>query len=271
MFHPSNADLSIFDLTGKKALVTGGARGIGKACALGMARAGADVAIVDLKSDLGMETVDQIKELGRRSTFVKCDVADVKAVDAMVAEVVGFFGRLDIAFNNAGGMGGGPGATIDDAALAVWERMITNNLFSVFYCCRAEAKYMIPQRYGKIINTASMSASIINNLGKAAGGVKAAAHCTSKAGIKHLTKALAAEWVEYNIYVNSISPGYIITPLTQSVQDDPVMLAQENSTTPMGRRGEAEEMVGGVLYLASDASSYTTGTDLIMDGGHTIW
>jgi len=262
--------LSIFALSGKKALVTGGAGGIGKACALGMAKAGADVAIIDLKIDMGMETVAEIKALGRDSMFVKCDVSDVEAVDAMVAEVVGRFGRLDIAFNNAG-VGGGPGAVIDDAALAVWNRSIANNLSSVFYCCRAEAKYMIPQKYGKIINTASMSASIINNLGSIGGGVRSAAYAASKAGVKHLTKALAVEWVEYNICVNSISPGYIITPLTMGVKDIPEMLAMELQTTPMHRRAEAEEMVGGVLYLASDASSYTTGIDLIMDGGYTIW
>jgi len=98
-----------------------------------------------------------------------------------------------------------------------------------------------------------------------------AAYCTAKAGVKHLTKALAVEWAEHNICVNSISPGYITTPITEFILDSPEILNQENSLTPMHRQGKAEEMVGGVLYLASDASSFTTGHDLIMDGGHTVW
>ena len=263
----SNPDLSIFDLSGKKALVTGGASGIGRACAIGLAKAGADVAIVDLQTDMGMETVSQIEALGRDSMFVRCDVSDAKAVDAMVAEIVGVFGRLDIAFNNAGVIGNADPSTAD-SMLALWDKVMATNLTGVFYCCRAEAKYMIPQKYGKIINTASISGSIINNLGP--GFVMSAAYCVSKAGVKILTKALAVEWAEHNISVNCISPGYTITPQTEAVQI-PELLATELATTPMHRRAEAEELVGGVVYLASDASSYTTGTDLTMDGGHTIW
>lgn len=260
-------DLSLFDLTGKKALVTGGAGGIGKACAIGMAKAGADVAIIDLKQEMGQETVEEIKRLGRKSMLISRDVADPKQVAEMVGQVVREFGRLNIAFNNAGIRGGG-NATIDDDALEIWHRVIQVNLNSVFYCAREEAKYMIPQKYGKIINTASMSGTIVNNLPQSTGLV---AYCTAKAGVKHLTKALAMEWVKYGVYVNSISPGYIVTPMTQIVQETPSLLKQQNYTTPMHRQGEAEEMVGGVLYLASEASSFTTGIDLIMDGGHTVW
>jgi len=263
------ADLSRFDLTGKKALVTGGASGIGKACALGMAQAGADVAIIDIQEEKGQETVSEIRKLGRNSLYVSCDVSDPGQVAEMVKKVAQAFGRLDIAFNNAGIRGGGRGSiVVDDLALEVWHRVIAVNLHSVFYCCREEAKVMIPQKYGKIINTASMSGTIVNNLPTGTGLV---AYCTAKAGVKHLTKALAIEWVKHGIYVNSISPGYIVTPMTQYVLDNPELLRQECVTTPMNRMGQAEEMVGGVLYLASDASSYTTGLDLIMDGGHTVW
>ncbi len=262
-------DLSRFDLTGKKALVTGGASGIGKACAIGMAKAGADVAIIDLQSELGRDTVAEIKKLGRNSIFIQCDVSDTGQVADMVKQVVKGLGRLDIAMNNAGIRGGGRGSiTIDDQALEIWRKVIEVNLNSVFYCCREEAKYMVPQKYGKIINTASMSGSIVNNLPTGTGLV---AYCTAKAGVKHMTKALAIEWVKHGIFVNSISPGYIVTPMTQFVVDTPELLKQECVTTPMNRMGQAEEMVGGVLYLASDASSYTTGLDLIMDGGHTAW
>ena len=146
------ADLSIFDLTGKKALVTGAASGIGKACAIGMAKAGADVAVGDLNSKMGKETVKEIQGLGRKSLFVHCDVTDVNQVSKMVQQVVREFGRLDIALNNAGG-GSPAGPTIGDEAIDTWRRLIELDLHSVFYCCREEAKIMIPQRYGKIINT----------------------------------------------------------------------------------------------------------------------
>lgn len=263
------ADLSIFDLTGKKALVTGGAGGIGKACAIGMAQAGADVAIIDLKEDMGKETVEEIKALGRKSIFITCDVTDVKQVESMVKQVVETFGRLDIAFNNAGIALRGEQTSTSDEGLKIWQKLIDVDLNSVFYCCREEAKYMIPQKYGKIINTASMSGTIINNLFTTSAG--RVGYCTAKAGVKHLSKALAMEWVAYNIYVNSISPGYVVTPMTRFVQENPDILEHENKTTPIHRQGQPEEMVGGVLYLASDASSFTTGCDLIMDGGHTVW
>jgi len=265
-------DLSIFDLTGKKALVTGAAGGIGKACAVGMAKAGADVAVIDLKDERGLGTVEEIRALGCSAIYIHCDVSDPKQVEAMVKQVVDQFGRLDIAFNNAGtGLGGV--RTIDDGAVDIYHQIIDIDLNSVFYCCREEAKYMIPQKYGRIINTASMAATIVSNIPFEVMpmGVGLAAYCAAKAGVKHLTKALALEWVEHNIHVNSISPGYITTPITEFILDSPEILAQENSLTPMHRQGLADEMVGGVVYLASNASSFTTGQDLIMDGGHTLW
>jgi NAD(P)-dependent dehydrogenase (short-subunit alcohol dehydrogenase family) len=258
---------TIFDLTGKKALVTGGAGGIGKACAIGMAEAGADVAIVDMKEDMGRETAEIIRSMGRQSVFVLCDVSDVSQVDAMVDTVVDSFGRLDIAFNNAGIIDPRPGSTIEPSALISWERTLAVNLNGVFYCCRAEAKYMIPQKYGKIVNTASMSGTIVNNIPVPDTGI--APYCVSKAGVKHLTKALASEWAQHNICVNSLSPGYVTTPFTAKTPTE--MVALRIQATPMRRQAQPEEIVGGLLYLASDASSYTTGCDLILDGGYTIW
>jgi len=266
-------DLSRFDLTGKKALVTGSAGGIGKASAVAMAKAGADVAIIDVNDEKGKEASEEIKALGRKSTYIHCDVADPEQVAEMVKEVVDTLGDLHIAHNNAG-IGADPVPLTDDSAIMIWKKMMTVDLDSVFYCCREEAKYMIPQRYGKIVNTASMSATIVNNFemgGIPIAGMQNIAYCTAKAGVKHLTKVLAAELIQHNIYVNSISPGYIITPMTQIIQETPEFLEKENSTTPIHRQGKADEMAGGVLYLVSEASSYTTGHDLIMDGGHTIW
>jgi NAD(P)-dependent dehydrogenase (short-subunit alcohol dehydrogenase family) len=266
-------DLSRFELTNRKALVTGAAGGIGKASALAMAKAGADVAIIDLKEEMGRETVEEIRALGRKSTYIHCDVSDPEQVTEMVKEVVGTLGGLHIAHNNAG-IAGDPIPLMDDSAVDEWKKVLNVDLFSVFYCCREEAKHMIPQRYGKIVNTASMSGTIVNCMemdGVPVAGMAMIAYTTAKAGVKHLTKALAAELIQHNIYVNSISPGYIITPMTQIIQDTPEYLEMENRTTPIHRQGEAEEMAGGVLYLVSDASSYTTGHDLLMDGGHTVW
>ena len=266
-------DLSRFDLTDRKALVTGAAGGIGKACAIAMAKAGADVAVIDLKDDMGRETTDEIRALGRKSIYVQCDVSDPKQVAEMVKEVVDKLGGLHIAHNNAG-IGGDPIPLLDEGAIDEWKKVMNVDLFSVFYCCREEARHMIPQRYGKIVNTASMSGTIVNHMemgGVPLAGMMMISYATAKAGVKHLTKALAVELIQHNIYVNSISPGYIITPMTQIIQDTPEYLEVENRTTPIHRQGEAEEMTGGVLYLVSDASSYTTGHDLLMDGGHTVW
>lgn len=260
---------SMFSLQGKKALVTGAAGGIGKACALAMARAGADVAVIDLKVEWGMQTVEEIKELGRNSIFVKADLTKVEQVEMMVKRVVSEFGCLDIAFNNAGIIVGSTEPTIGETALENWRRIIDIDLNGVFYCCREEAKYMIPRNSGTIVNTASISGSIVNNFpGFGSGFV---AYCAAKAGIKHMTKAFAIEWAKYNIRVNSISPGRVITPMSQNAQEDEILLNHENSITPMKRQATADEMAGGVIYLVSDAASYTTGHDLIMDGGYTVY
>jgi len=264
------SDLSIFDLSGKKALVTGSAEGIGRACAIGMAKAGADVAVIDIKDAPGQATVDEIKTLGRNAAYIHCDVSDLKQVEAMVKQVVAQFGRLDIAFNNAGITIVG-GKTVDDDAPDIYHKTIASDLNSIFYCCREEAKTMIPQKYGKIINACSTAGSTVPNFPPWATGISVSAYCAAKAGVRHLTKALAMEWVEHNIYVNCISPGPVTTPGTQALRDVPELLEHENMTIPMHRQGGAEEMVGGVLYLASDASSFTTGQDLVMDGGYTVW
>ena len=208
-----------------------------------MAKAGADVAIIDLKEKMGEDTTEEIKALGRNAIFIKCDVSDPKQVSEMVKQVVESFGGLHIAHNNAG-IGGDTVPLTDDKAIEVWKKIMEVDLDSIFYCCREEAKYMIPCRYGKIVNTASMSGTIVNNFeieGVPIAGVQHIAYCSAKAGVKHLTKALAAELIQYNIYVNSISPGYIITPMTRVIQETPAFFEkreQHNSHTPSrkGRR-----------------------------------
>ncbi|MGD9136972.1 MAG: SDR family oxidoreductase, partial [Desulfobacterales bacterium] len=182
---------SLFDLTGKKALVTGGSIGIGRGFALALAQAGADVAIVARNEIAGNSVVEEIKALGRDSLFVKCDVADKEQVQTMVQKVVGQFGQLDIGINNAGIAILGADEEIDQES---WDKVIAVNLTGIFLCAQAEAQQMIKQAPpgGKIINMASMSATIANCN---------ASYDASKAGIVHMTKTLAAEWGQYNINV----------------------------------------------------------------------
>lgn len=261
-----------FSLADTVAMVTGGGSGIGRGSAIAMAEAGADVAVLDIDGDGAAGTVEAIEALGRKSRFVECDVTDSEMVGAAVGAVYETFGRLDIAHNNAGGGSRSP-RSAEPGAPEAFRHLIEFNLMSVFDCCHHEAAIMIPQGGGRIINTASMAGSVIMNLPYELMplGVGLAGYSTAKAGVKHLTKALAVEWAEHNIRVNSISPGYTTTAATQFILDDPPLLEQENSLTPMKRQGEVDEIVGGVLYLASDASSFTTGHDLVMDGGHTLW
>ncbi len=252
------ADLSLFDLTGKKALVTGGAVGIGRGCALALAQAGADVAIVDIDEATGQKTVEEIKAAGGDSLFVRCDVSDKEQVQAMVRQVVEQFGRLDIGINNAGlGILGGD----EDFDKADWDKVIGVNFTGSYLCCQAEAQQFLRQDPidGKIINIASMSATISNCN---------AAYNASKAGVVQMTRMLAAQWGRFNINVNCISPSYLLTPMHAST---PVVVRERiRELTPMGHVERPEDLFGAAIFLASAASNFVTGHDLMVDGGHTL-
>lgn len=252
------ADLSLFDLTGKKALVTGAAVGIGRGCALALARAGADVAIVDLNPQAGAKTAEEIRSLGRESLFVPCDVTRRDQVQDMVRRVAGQFGRLDIAVNNAGlGILGAD----EEIAQEAWDKVIAVNLTGVFLCAQAEVQQMLRQSpiEGKILNIASMSATICNCN---------ASYNGSKAGVVQMTRMMAAEWGKYNINVNCISPSYVLTPMHAST---PVVVRRRiRELTPLGHVERPEDLHGAVIFLASAASNYVTGLDLMVDGGHTL-
>ncbi len=252
------SNLSLFDLIGKKALVTGGAVGIGRGCAVALAQAGADVAIVDIDEKTGTKTAEEIKSMGRQSLFVKCDVTDKQQVQAMVTAVVEAFDQLDIAVNNAGIAILGADEELPQAD---WDKVIAVNLTGTFLCAQAEAQQMIRQTptEGKIINIASMSARIANCN---------ASYDASKSGVVHMTKTLAVEWGRFNINVNCISPSYILTPMHAST---PVAVRQRiREITPMGYVERPEDLSGAVIFLASAASNYVTGHDLLVDGGHTL-
>lgn len=251
-------NMTLFDLTGKKALVTGGSIGIGRGFALALAQAGADVAIIARNEVAGNSVVEEIKELGHDSLFVKCDVAVKDQVQEMVKTVVKQFGQLDIGVNNAGIAILGADEEIDQIS---WDKVIAVNLTGMFLCAQAEAQQMIKQSPpgGKIINMASMSATIANCN---------ASYDASKAGIVHMTKTLAAEWGQYNINVNCISPSYVLTPMHAST---PVVVrGRIRELTPLGHVQRPEDLYGPVVFLASDASNYVTGHDLMVDGGHTL-
>jgi NAD(P)-dependent dehydrogenase (short-subunit alcohol dehydrogenase family) len=254
----SMADLSLFDLTGKKALVTGAAVGIGRGSAVALARAGADVAIVDLNRAAGEKTAAEIRALGRESLFVPCDVTRRDQVQQMVGRVAERFGRLDVAVNNAGlGILGADEEIAQDA----WDKVIAVNLTGVFLCAQAEAQQMLRQKpvEGKIINIASMSATISNCN---------ASYNASKAGVVQMTRMLAAEWGKYNINVNCLSPSYVLTPMHAST---PVVVRQRiRELTPLGHVERPEDLYGAVIFLAAAASNYVTGLDLMVDGGHTL-
>lgn len=251
-------DLSLFDLSGKKALVTGAAVGIGRGCAVALAKAGADVAIVDVDEKTGQKSAAEIKSAGRDSFFLKCDITKKDQVQEMVRQVVVRFGRLDIGVNNAGiGILGGD----EEFAQADWDRVIGVNLTGSYLCAQAEAQQFLRQQpiEGKIINIASMSATISNCN---------AAYNASKAGVVQMTRMLAAQWGRFNINVNCLSPSYLLTPMHAST---PVVVRQRiRELTPMGHVERPEDLHGAVIFLASAASNFVTGHDLMVDGGHTL-
>jgi NAD(P)-dependent dehydrogenase (short-subunit alcohol dehydrogenase family) len=249
-----------FSLKGRTALVTGGVRGIGRALALALADAGADVAIADINISLADDTRQEIQERGARTMAIAVDVTNPQQVADMVEEVTSAWGRLDIAVNSAGIARRTPSEEISEAD---WDMILGVNLKGVFLCCQAEARVMLSQGVGSIINIASMSGQIVNR------PQQHAHYNASKAGVVQLTRTLAAEWASRGVRVNSISPGHTLTPMTAASSE--FDRATWVSNTPMGRLGDPSDLQGAALYLACDASSYVTGHDLVVDGGYTLW
>ena len=250
-----------FRLDGKSTLVTGAGQGIGRAYALGLAEAGADVAIVDNDTDKANTTASEIVGLGRRSIGINADVTDPEDTERMVETVIRKWGKLDIGVNNVGGSS--PVKAIDYTETS-WDATMDLTLKSVLLSAQAEAKVMCQQGYGNIVNTASMSGLIVNR------GRPTAAYNTAKAGVVHLTHCLAAEWASDGIRVNAISPGYMDTPATRL----PHLKAFHKTwseETPIGRIGEVGDLQGALVFLASDASAFVTGHNLVVDGGYTLW
>ncbi|GHV45548.1 3-oxoacyl-ACP reductase [Spirochaetia bacterium] len=257
--------LDRFKLDGTTALVTGGAQGIGQAYCFALGEAGAKIAVVDINLSLAEETAQTLGKKGIEAIAVKTDVTNGDDVAKMVKTVIDKWGKLTIAVNNAG-MGAWRDALTQE--FSEWRKILSLNLDAVFLCAQSEAREMAKSGYGKIINTASMSAHISNT------PQNQSAYNTSKAGVLHLTRSLAAEWAPKNILVNSISPGYTKTALVDKLLETPegkTMLPKWLEKVPMGRMATTEDLQGAVVYLASPASDYATGTDIIVDGGYCCW
>ncbi len=250
----------MFDLSGQVAIVTGGARGIGRASAKILAKAGADIAILDLlDSD---ETVEIIKNIGRKAIKLKVDLTKENQVDEAVKKVKQEMGQINLLHNNAGIS---YCKRCEDMTFEEWCKVINIDFNAVFLVARAVGRIMIADgKGGSIVNTASMSGMIVNY------PQEQVAYNAAKAGVIHLTKSLACEWAKYGIRVNVISPGYVCTDMTPATSNK----AWQDiwfSMSPMKRMGLPEEIAGGVLYLSSPIASFTTGANLVIDGGYTCY
>lgn len=255
----------VFSIQDKVSLITGSGRGIGKALALGFAEAGARLAVnVSAHLDEGQATVEAIKDLGAEAFLVQADVSDKEAVERMIDEVLDTYGRLDILINNAGIGGGSPSENLN---MDIWDRVLEVNLTGTYLCCGAAArKAMIPQGRGRIVNISSIDAFIGDP------DMQQVTYHVSKGGVNILTRALALEWVQHDITINAICPGWIGTEFNNAFfAENPEKLDVVLRDTPMHRLGKPDELVGAAIFLASDAASFMTGQTVVIDGGFTSW
>ncbi len=247
------------DLKGKVAIITGARRGMGKADALAFAKNGAKVVVTDISQEECELVVDEIKKNGGEGLAVKCDVTDKKEIEEMVKKTVDKFGKVDILVNNAGICQFKPFLELTEEE---WDRTLDINLKGYFLCAQTVAKEMVKQKSGTIVNIASV---VMGQIGMGMAGL--AHYSASKGGIAALTKTLALEFAPYNIRVNAIAPGAIDTPMAASTKADPKVLEATLAMIPLHRMGKAEEIANTVLFLTSDASSYVTGSIVVVDGG----
>jgi NAD(P)-dependent dehydrogenase (short-subunit alcohol dehydrogenase family) len=250
-----------FRLDGQTALVTGAASGIGRGIAVGLASAGADVACFDLPGAAIEEVRADIEAVGQRAMAISGDVTDPNSVRDAVRETQTSLGPLSLAVNSAGIANAAPA---EEMSLSQWQRVIDINLTGVFLCCQAEGGAMLDHGRGAIVNIASMSGSIVNR------GLLQAHYNASKAAVIHLTRSLAMEWAHRGIRVNAISPGYTATPMNLR-PEIAEQVATFEADTPLGRMATVDELVGPAIFLLSDAASFCTGVDLLVDGGFSCW
>ncbi|TCS03040.1 SDR family oxidoreductase [Rhizobium sp. BK418] len=249
----------LFDLSGRRALVTGSSQGIGYALALGLAEHGASIIINGRnaqKAEAAAETIREHKK--HHAVSAAFDVTDAEACRSAIAYIEAEIGPIDILINNAGMQFRTP---LESFPVEKWDELFRTNVSSVFYVSQPVAQAMISRGRGKIINIASVQAEL------ARPGI--APYTATKGAIRNLTRGMATDWAKHGLQVNAIAPGYFKTPLNQALVDDPKFSGWLESRTPAGRWGDVEELVGAAVFLASDASSFVNGHTLMVDGGIT--
>ena len=250
-------DSNGFSLRDRVAVVTGAGQSLGLAISHALRAAGAKVVVAEINAEVGPRAAEEVE-----GDFVQTDVTNPASVREMVRAVLEKHGRIDILVNNAGIVHNIPSEEVPDEE---WRSVLSVNLDGVFWCCREAGRAMLERGSGVIVNIASMSGMISNH------PQPQAAYNASKAGVITLTRSLAGEWASRGVRVNCVSPGYIRTPLTELGMSKSEWADVWISSTPMGRLAEPHEIAPAVVYLASDASSYATGTNLVVDGGYTSW
>jgi NAD(P)-dependent dehydrogenase (short-subunit alcohol dehydrogenase family) len=247
---------SKLDLDGRAAVVVGGTSGIGRAIALGLAEAGANVVSTSRRAKQVDSTAGEIEALERRSLRVVSDVSDRASIENLLSECVSAFGKVDILVNSAGRTKREPSLDLDEE---MWNAILETNLTGTLRTCQVFGRHMIEHGYGRIINIASLSTYVSL--------FEVAAYSASKAAVASLTKSLAIEWARHGVNVNAIAPGVFRTALNQQLLDESPRGQEFLTRTPMGRFGNVDELAGAAVFLASEAASFVTGEILVVDGG----
>lgn len=258
--------IEMFDLTGKRGVVNGGASGMGREFAKGLAACGMEVIVADIALEGAKQTAAEIIANGGKAQAMYMNAAEYESVEALGAKVKEYFGKIDVVLNSVGITGK---AREGERHVDTWNRVVGTNLSGMFHCCEVFGEIMIAQGGGNIINIISMAATLVPPKAYPGrdGEYGLMSYASAKAGVRQLTKVLATHWAEYGVRVNGISPGYINTPLTAGPHSDPHVREQREKSIPMGYLADPEEVVSTVIYLASDASKYVNGVDIMVDGG----
>jgi gluconate 5-dehydrogenase len=256
--------LDQFRLDGRRALITGGSRGLGRAMAQALAEAGADLVLVGREPETLRQVQGELLSLGRRVDVITADVGDPAAAERMCASALAGHGPIDILVNNVGGRR--ENLTVEKESLADWQRLIDLNLTSAFVCTKMVGGAMLPRRQGRVINIGSICGQVATR------NIHGRHYETAKAALAGFTRAVAADWAPYGVTVNAIAPGGFMTDANRRwFRERPAFQQEVEAVIPMGRLGEPAELGPLAVYLASPASSYMTGAVLVIDGGYTLW